>query len=172
VIPASLAACRDTQSALGKGEELWSAEMAFAVPQFSRNQVDKAGFVLVNPNCPFEEYISALQVINNWRSSHNFPLNNFTTNLRIKVKTIQSDVLVAQRIKRLESIEAKLTRDQTQTMQLSQMQDIGGCRAIVNTIANVRKLVASYHSSRFNHKLLYERDYIKTLNRTAIGAIT
>jgi hypothetical protein len=141
-------------------EDPWLPEMAWATPQFSRNQVDKAGFVLADPAATEDQLAWALEVINNWRASHNFPLNNFQNNLRVKVRNIQNDVVVVQRIKRLESIKAKLTRSQTSTLQLSQMQDIGGCRAIVKTPANLKKLVASYKKSKFNHRLTSEKDYI------------
>ena len=41
------------------------------------NQVDKAGAVLIDPKSTWEDYTHALQVINNWRSSHSYPLLNF-----------------------------------------------------------------------------------------------
>lgn len=140
--------------------ETWCLDMTFATPKFSRNQIDKAGMILANEESPLEDVLWAFVAVDNWRASHSFPLNNFQSNLRVKVKNIQSDVLVAQWIKRLDSIKAKLTREQTSTMQLSQMQDIGGCRAIVKSLQNVRKLVGSYKRSKFNHKLKGEKDYI------------
>ncbi len=153
-----------------EGEELWSEGMSWAIPAYPRNQVDRAGTMLAaedaifagDENCRFTipDLTGAYAVVNNWRASHSFPLNNFQTNLRAKVKNIQSDVLVVQRIKRLESIKAKLCRSQTQTMELSQMQDIGGCRAIVRSVQNVEKLVQSYKKARFKHKLRGEKDYI------------
>lgn len=144
--------------------------MAYAKPNFSRNQVDKAGFILTDPNTTWENELWALQVINNWRASHNFPLNNFQTSLRFKGKHVQPDVLVAQRIKRLESIKAKLVRDQTSTLQLSQMQDIGGCRAILKNSQAVAALVKSFKTSRFNHKLNRNETTFHFRKLTAIGA--
>jgi (p)ppGpp synthase/HD superfamily hydrolase len=106
----------------------WIEDMSnWAVPAFSRNQVDKAGFTLIDPTALLADKETALTVINNWRSSHSYPLINFRNNLRRKIQNIQNDAIIAQRIKRLQSIEAKLVR---QTTQLSQMQDIGGCRSI------------------------------------------
>jgi ppGpp synthetase/RelA/SpoT-type nucleotidyltranferase len=143
--------------------------MAFATPQYSRNQVDKAGVLLADYwtrtevfKYKPEDVNRAYEVVNNWRASHSFPLNNFQMNLRAKVVRLQSDVLVAQRIKRLESIVAKLCRGQTQTMQLSQMQDIGGCRAILRSVLNVKKLIEKYRVSKFAHKLRGEKDYISS----------
>jgi CheY-like chemotaxis protein len=87
----------------------------------------------------------ALDVINNWRSSHNFPLNTFHIGLKKRAKIIDPKAITAQRIKRLASIETKLGRYPTMT--LSQMQDIGGCRAIVATATDVSKLCESYAGS-------------------------
>src|SRR5260370_11502395 len=57
----------------------------------------------------------------------------------------------------MESIRAKLDRGH---MQLTQMQDIGGCRAVVNSVDEVRGLVASYQRSTFAHEFRGEKNYI------------
>jgi hypothetical protein len=57
------------------------------------------------------------------------------------LREIDKDGIVAQRIKRLESIETKLR--QQPKMKLSRMQDIGGCRAICKDIATLNKLASS-----------------------------
>jgi ppGpp synthetase/RelA/SpoT-type nucleotidyltranferase len=153
---------RNQATSSSEDEEPWLAEMEWATPKFPRNQVDKAGCIFANEASSLDQLVWSYDVINNWRASHSFPLNNFQNNLRVKIKNLQADVLVAQRIKRLESIRAKLIRDQTNTMQLSQMQDIGGCRAIVKSLQNVNKLVLSYKRSTFSHKLKSEKDYISS----------
>jgi len=53
---------------------------------------------------------------------------------------------VAQRLKRLSSIAAKLERNKN--MKLSQMQDIGGCRAVVKGIRQVERVLKRYATSR------------------------
>jgi hypothetical protein len=105
------------------------------------------------------EYFQALDIINNWRSSHNFPLNTFHVGLRRRAKNIDAGAITAQRIKRMTSIEAKLRRFPTMT--LSQMQDIGGCRAIVASASDVHALRQSYASSEIKHTLGQVDDYIK-----------
>ena len=56
----------------------WNETMpTWAVPEYTSNQVDKAGAVLIDPKSTWEDYTHALQVINNWRSSHSYPLLNF-----------------------------------------------------------------------------------------------
>jgi hypothetical protein len=44
-------------------------------------------------------------VINNWRSSHAFPLNALHVTLRGRAKKVDPHVLTAQRLKRLSSID-------------------------------------------------------------------
>jgi hypothetical protein len=79
--------------------------MAWAVPEYTRSQVDRAGRVLAGRiNGDMER---SLQVINNWRASHSFPLNTFQMTLRRNARNIEASPVVAQRIKRLSSIEAK-----------------------------------------------------------------
>lgn len=106
--------------------------MAWAYPLHSRADINAAGkCLLAGSGSDIFAYFDALEVINNWRASHAFPLNTFQVNLRRKGRAIDNDCLVAQRIKRLSSIEHKLSR--FQSMKLSQMQDIGGCRAILSS---------------------------------------
>ena len=68
--------------------------------------------------------------------------------------------LVAQRTKRLNSIGLKLDREPR--MKLSQMQDIGGCRAVVKSVVAVRRLHDFYRDeSEMKHKFSKCDDYIK-----------
>ncbi|HEX8387863.1 MAG TPA: RelA/SpoT domain-containing protein [Sphingomonas sp.] len=104
------------------------------------------------------EGLSALGIINNWRASHSYPLNIFQFTLRRKARRFERDAIVAQRIKRLESIHAKLARQKS--MRMTQMQDIAGCRAVLKKMTNVQKLVQLYRKSEFDHVLKGEKDYI------------
>ena len=45
-------------------------------------------------------------------------------------------------------------------MNLSQMQDIGGLRAVVGSVSRARKLETSYRTSNFKHELVSSKDYI------------
>lgn len=130
----------------------------WAAPQFSKKQVNAAGATLINPNDDYLKYGNALDVINNWRSAHGFPLNTFQITLRNKGRQVDAGCIVAQRIKRISSIKSKLLRFQTMT--LSQMQDIGGCRAIVSGISEVENLVQSYVKSDIKHKLHTNDNYM------------
>lgn len=133
--------------------------MAWAEPSYSRRQVSEAGSTYVDESATAEERELALTVITNWRSSHSFPLNTIQMNLRRNAAAFDSDTTVAQRIKRLPSIRHKLER--FPNMKLAQMQDIGGCRAVLSSAARVDRVVEYYKfKSRMKHKLIREDPYI------------
>lgn len=114
----------------------------------SKTRLDAAGDMLIgraSAGAPFADREEALAVINRWRSAHNWPLNTVRVTLRRRVAQITDDGLIAQRLKRLSSIDAKLRR--FRAMQLSQMQDIGGCRAVLPTVVGVETLVKLYEQA-------------------------
>ncbi len=136
--------------------------MTWTIPLYNRTQVDRAGHVLTKINSSEEEKNKALDILNNWRSSHSFPMNTFQVRLRRKSKDIDKKSLVVQRLKRVPSIIKKLERNQTKTMSLTQMQDIAGCRSILSDVKNVNELANLYRKSRgLKHKRVRERDYIE-----------
>jgi putative GTP pyrophosphokinase len=136
--------------------------MTFPVPKFSKTQINQAGefFRTIHlsklPN--FEKWLEAYKVLSNFRVSHSYPINTFNSTLRKKLKRIDPDALVAQRLKRTPSILHKL--DRFPQMQLSRMQDIGGLRAIVGSVKELEQLYQVYKSSRFGHELVSEYDYV------------
>lgn len=134
----------------------------WAMPEYSKKQVNLAGKTLVNfdPNefSSINSYLEGLDIINNFRAIHGHPLNTFQTTLRIKGRHVDKNIIVAQRVKRLSSIAIKLRRFPTMT--LSQMQDIGGCRGIVGTVSDVNALVGAYLKSDLKHKLHTHDDYM------------
>jgi hypothetical protein len=48
-------------------------------------------------------------------------------------------------------------------MKLSQMQDIGGCRAVVQSVAHVEKLVDTYIKSDLKQSLLTQMTILRSL---------
>ena len=128
--------------------------MAWESPQYTVNQVKKAGSLYIDSSAEFSERLKSLDVINNWRASHQYPLNIITDGLRKKSYKIEPKRLVAQRIKRLPAIEAKLKKE---SMKLNQMQDIGGCRVVFSDIDSVHELVKNY--KRYNPQTK-ESDYL------------
>jgi (p)ppGpp synthase/HD superfamily hydrolase len=134
--------------------------VAWAVPEYKSEEYNAAARTLANTTFPVvtQEGAKALDIINNWRSSHAYPLNTFQITLRNRARKIERTVIVAQRSKRLESIHRKLVLKKT--MRLTQMQDIAGCRAIFAKMRSVYKLVEAYKDAKFDHKFRGEKDYI------------
>ena len=124
------------------------------IPKYSGNQINKAGKIIADPFSTIEEREDALVILNNWRAAHAYPLQVICSNLRKK----NPNAIVVQRLKRLESITGKIQR--FPEMQLYKMQDLGGCRVIVDTIEQVYESVDKYKSSRIRHILKREYDYI------------
>jgi len=143
--------------------------MPWAKPEYKRSQVDAAGSVLVAPDPDWYRLGEALEIINNWRSSHSFPLNTFQVGLRRMARHADPECLVAQRIKRLSSIEDKLRR--FHTMKLSQMQDIGGCRAVVKNVRAVKHVADLYLQSDLKHRLDHIDNYIEKPKRSGYRGI-
>jgi hypothetical protein len=133
--------------------------MAYVEPLFTKGQINRAGQILVNPEgYSLEERYWADTVLANWRACHGYPINTFQALLRLRLKSIDKNAIVAQRMKRAPSIILKLQR--FEGMNLARMQDIGGLRAVVSSIARVRKLEAEYRNSHFKHVLVSSKDYI------------
>ena len=142
--------------------------MIYTQPEYSVQEINGAGKILSASfrddwtdwsDDQLTKYRLAVEIINNWRGSHNYPLNTFSVNLRAISKRLSSDALVAQRIKRLQSIGLKLVLHPT--MKLSQMQDLGGCRAILPDISIAKKVVEYYElTSRIKHERAPTDDYI------------
>ena len=142
--------------------------MNFAQPRFSIEEVNAAGKFLRRAfeedlsnwdDKDWDDYHNSIEIMNNWRGSHAYPLNTFTVNLRLITHKLTAEPLIAQRIKRLPSIALKLHLHKS--MKLSQMQDLGGCRAILSDIPSVKKIVEYYHNvSSIKHHRQPTDDYI------------
>ena len=135
--------------------------MGYASPKFTPSDVNRAGRILASDlsTVSEEEWLWAYTVLGNWRSCHGYPMNTFQSTLRQKLKNIDKDALVAQRLKRTPSVIAKLFR--FKTMKLIQMQDMGGLRAVLNSMTRVKILDENYRNSKFKHKLVSFKNYIE-----------
>jgi hypothetical protein len=136
--------------------------MGWSIPSFSRAEINSASRVLTDhalrSSISPPDSMRAFDIVNNWRSSHAFPLNTIQIGLRRSAGLIDSNYLVAQRIKRLSSITHKLQR--FPGMKLSQMQDLGGCRAIMRSLHDVSRLGEMYKEGVGKHKKGPVDDYI------------
>ena len=122
---------------------------------YSKKQIDRAGKTLVSNDVSQEEINQAFAILNSWRAAHVSPLNTIASSLASN----NSNAIVVQRLKRLDSILGKLRR--FPQMNLSKMQDLGGCRVILDNIQQVYQSVIYYEPSNKSFTLKKENDYIQ-----------
>lgn len=137
-------------------------------PEYNKKQINEAGNVMRNGAASEQNRKDALKVIDNWRAAHAYPLHVFYMNLRGKAGS-RTDILVAERLKRLESIVAKLQRESG--MQLWRMQDLGGCRIVLPTLKEVYSFSEKFQSSHIRHEFKKENDYIKEPKKTGYRSL-
>lgn len=145
-------------------------DMVFVTPKFKPGEIARAGKEIIRvfpEHITFEQfgaYEKAIEIVENWRSSHSYPMQIIKNNLANRAKKVQPNPIVAQRLKRFISIVSKLKREPH--MSLAQMQDIGGCRAIMSSVHHVRELVLAHEEAwdknPHRHELNKCRDYIAT----------
>lgn len=102
------------------------------------------------------EFHEAFDVLVRFRAAHQRPLTTANMGLRSIVKTVGCVAPeVSQRLKRVPTIIDKLRREPT--LALANMQDLGGCRAVLESVDEVRRVQA-----RLEHHGRVERvsDYI------------
>ncbi len=116
--------------------------MTWGARIYSKGQIDRAGTALITLVQDDPLRGEAIEIVDNWRSCHGYPLQVIKMTLLNRARKIDANSLIAQRLKRRPSIEIKL-RDNP-NMKLSQMHDLGGCRAVLSNVAQVKKLVAKY----------------------------
>ena len=99
-----------------------------------------------------------MDVFHNWRSAHTYPMQIMNYFLRDNSLYVDKNSIVVRWLKRAPSIIYKLRREPY--MDLSRMEDIGGCRAILSTLNKVRELQDRLKNSSSSNILHRERDYI------------
>lgn len=127
----------------------------------SKESVKKAGEVIRNMDKAGQlELQKAYEILSIWRSLHAYPINAFSTHLRRVAKEGYKAPLVAQRLKRFDSILNKLLR--IPQMSLARMQDIGGLRVILSDVESVYRFHAALidRPSSRHTPILPPKDYI------------
>lgn len=99
----------------------------------SRGEIDTAGrrirdYWISLPDAATDDVLAAFNIAWRYRAEFQTPLTSVVMGLRSFVKSEGAPVIVAQRLKRMPTILDKLSRHAA--MQLTRMQDIGGCRAV------------------------------------------
>lgn len=121
------------------------------LPPLTNNQVHKAGRTLRKWMCGKDidhlQVDGAVNTLLRFRAAHQYPLGKATMGLRSVVRTEQCQrVEVSQRLKRAPTIVDKLEREAT--LSLPTMQDIGGCRAVLSSISELRRVEARLKKNR------------------------
>lgn len=125
----------------------------------SRKEVGRTGDRLVNSYNQKTTYLDDdVNILHEWRMCHVYPLEQMVKYLDRESKLVCTNALVSSRIKRLPSIVSKLAR--FSNMNLSKMQDLGGCRAIVDDIDQVYTIRDNILNLKFHHEFKKEDDYI------------
>lgn len=116
-----------------------------------------------------EQLDSAIETLFLFRAAHAYPLTKATVGLRQRVAAERCRIEVSQRLKRAPTIVDKLRREPT--MALSKMRDIGGCRAVLDSVDELRRVERRYLSSRSSRILVDHHDYVKTPKASGYRAV-
>ncbi len=121
--------------------------------QFSMQEVRAAGKRLkdnlkLDSNVDWRDAHHVFAVANSWRDSHFLPMRSVYLSAAYRMRKIGIKGDMAARPKRMTSIRRKLRESD---IQLDRMQDIGGCRAILDDIAGVRSLLAEINEGFPHH---------------------
>jgi Region found in RelA / SpoT proteins len=85
-----------------------------------------------------EEILEAFAIANSWRDSHLFPMRSVRVSVMQRMRWAGLSGYTAARPKRMSSIRKKLQR---LTVNLEQINDIAGCRAVLDDMAGVNTLI-------------------------------
>lgn len=133
----------------------------------SRSRIDKAGerfraWIRAEIELDNAELAAEVAVVDDFRTCHAAPLSRVAAGLRYYVErdsTIKPNgrPVVGQRLKRMRTIADKLIREPG--MDLSRMYDVGGCRALFASVAEMQALIKDLESQR-RWDIKRVRDYV------------
>lgn len=108
------------------------------MPLPSKTKIDKSGLALAKTKFKDEvDFIELEETFDEYRKEHLQPLSETTLELQQLLTNYGAPYYIAQRLKRKPQIIRKLNR---LSVRLTQLQDIGGCRIIVQRNSDVDKL--------------------------------
>lgn len=103
------------------------------------------------------EMFEALTTLEQHRARHGVPLVKVNNGLRRFCRSLDIEGEVTQRLKKVPTIFSKLTREPG--LDLSRMQDIGGCRVVVQDVQELRRLEARIRDI-WSHRVKRTSDYV------------
>lgn len=141
---------------------------------FTKKQVDKAGRCIRKGEGDQEH---AIKVIQNFRAAHLYPLQIIKNLIWKHVRKLDllESATVVRRLKRLPTIIDKLQRSTLDgktenAISLKRMHDIGGCRVILDSMNDLRRLNTSLDASRTVHGVKVY-DYINSPKQSGYRGI-
>jgi hypothetical protein len=108
-----------------------------------------------------EPILEAFGIANNWRASHLYPLRSTRVSIAQRMRWKALKGYTAARPKRISSIRRKLRR---LTINLEQINDIAGCRAVLDDMASVNALIEICEND-FPHVVRQRYPYINEPKR-------
>ncbi|MGR8930214.1 MAG: RelA/SpoT domain-containing protein, partial [Gammaproteobacteria bacterium] len=132
--------------------------------KYSKSQIEKAGRN-IRYGCIGDERKDAILKIQNFREHHLYPLMIVKNHIYQATKKVAKGGIVARRLKMLTTIIDKLERPtldgkSENAIQITRMQDIGGCRAIVSDLKQLKALHERLKKSRSVHQIIRTNDYL------------
>lgn len=132
--------------------------------KYSKSRVNKAGRE-IRLGCSGETREEEIEIIQNYRETHLYPLMLIKNHIFQWSRKVDKKSIVARRLKRLPTILDKLERPtldgkSANAIQLTRMHDIGGCRAIVANLSNLKELHKALTKSKSIHKIIKTYDYL------------
>lgn len=131
----------------------------YPIFEFSKKDIAKAGDRL-RAHILWDDYghdvLETFAIANSWRNSHVLPMKSIRQSVGQRMRHLGLEGDCVSRAKRMVSIRDKLRRHPGK---LNQMQDLGGCRAILTDIAGVQSLVANC-LEEMPHAVHHHKDYV------------
>lgn len=139
----------------------------------SKSAVRRAGSTIraqLNNDGPLdtEKLQRAIDVIDSYRAQFSVPTSKVATGLRSMCNTLGLDAEVSQRMKRHVTIVEKLSRETG--LDLSRMQDIGGCRVVLQDPAELRTLEGRIEQV-WGDSTMRKADYIESPRESGYRAL-
>jgi ppGpp synthetase/RelA/SpoT-type nucleotidyltranferase len=131
----------------------------FPLAQYDASRLKRAGEIIMSEmkwtSQTEDEIREAFHIANNWREAHAYPMRSLRGSLRWYMHKHEMEGVTVARLKRMHAIRRKLKRS---NLRLQQVQDLGGCRAILASLSDVRRLVELMRNCR--HEFRSESSYI------------
>jgi ppGpp synthetase/RelA/SpoT-type nucleotidyltranferase len=136
-------------------------------PKYSRTRLDRAVEILTSDSASYQEKEKADDMLRDWRELHALLLEIYAQELEDCVSSVDPLGFTARRLKRFPTILHKIKERKT-IHHLSQMQDVAGFRAVVNSVDFVNSLLEKYKRKHPHSRV---KDYIQNPKETGYRGI-